>query len=89
MGFPGIGTHDGRLIREIARAAKELELPTDAWEVEMLYGIAVSEQDSLRRSGTPLRVLISYGAHWFPWYMRRLAERPANVGFVMKQMLRR
>lgn len=89
MGFPGLGTHDARLIREAARAAQELELPPSEWEVEMLYGIALGEQERLRRNGTPLRVLISYGAHWFPWYMRRLAERPANVGFVLKQMVRR
>ena len=88
MGRPGIATHDSRLVREVERAAQELELAADAWEVEMLYGIAASEQDRLRRSGTPLRVLISYGEHWFPWYMRRLAERPANVGFVVRQMLR-
>ena len=88
MGRPGIATHDARLVREAERAAQELELAPDAWEVEMLYGIATTEQARLRRSGTPLRVLISYGEHWFPWYMRRLAERPANVGFVFRQMLR-
>ena len=88
MGRPALGTHDDRLIREAERAAGELGLAADAWEVEMLYGIATGTQDRLRRSGTPLRVLISYGDHWFPWYMRRLAERPANVGFVLRQMLR-
>ena len=89
MGFVGVGTHDTRLIAEISRAATELDLSKGAWEVEMLYGIGLSEQDRLRRTGTPLRVLISYGAHWFPWYMRRLAERPANVGFVLRQMVKR
>lgn len=88
MGFPGIGTHDAGLIREAARIAGELGLARDAWEVEMLYGIATGEQARLRAGGVPLRVLISYGAHWFPWYMRRLAERPANVGFVLRQMIR-
>jgi proline dehydrogenase len=88
MGRPAIATHDARLVREVERAAQELGLPADAWEIQMLYGIAVSEQARLRASGTPLRVLISYGDHWFPWYMRRLAERPANVGFVLRQMLR-
>ena len=88
MGRPGLGTHDDRLIREAERAAGELGLAQDAWEVEMLYGIGTGTQARLRRSGTPLRVLISYGSHWFPWYMRRLAERPANVGFVLRQMFR-
>jgi proline dehydrogenase len=88
MGRPALGTHDDRLIREAERAAGELGLAADAWEVEMLYGIGLGTQDRLRRSGTPLRILISYGDHWFPWYMRRLAERPANVGFVLRQMLR-
>ncbi len=88
MGRPGIATHHARLVREVERAAQELEVDSAAWEVEMLYGIATSEQARLRRSGTPLRILISYGTHWFPWYMRRLAERPANVGFVLRQMLR-
>jgi proline dehydrogenase len=55
----------------------------------MLYGIGVAEQERLVRAGTPLRVLISYGEHWFPWYMRRLAERPANVAFVLKQLVTR
>ncbi|UCC25958.1 MAG: proline dehydrogenase family protein [Gemmatimonadales bacterium] len=89
MGFVALGTHDPRLIREASRAARELDVPGSDWEVEMLYGIGVSEQGRLRRSDIPLRVLISYGAHWFPWYMRRLAERPANVGFVLRQMLKR
>ncbi|MEJ2540692.1 MAG: proline dehydrogenase family protein [Gemmatimonadota bacterium] len=88
MGRPGIATHDARLVREAERTAGELGLAPEGWEVEMLYGIALQEQARLRRSGTRLRVLISYGQHWFPWYMRRLAERPANVGFVLRQMLR-
>lgn len=89
MGRPAVATHDRRLVGEAQRAAFELGLPADRWEVEMLYGIGVAEQGRLVRAGTPLRVLISYGSHWFPWYMRRLAERPANVGFVLKQMVAR
>lgn len=89
LGRPGIGTHDDRLIRDAARVTRELGLESQAWEVEMLYGIATGEQARLREAGIPLRVLISYGEHWFPWYMRRLAERPANVGFVLKQLVRR
>ena len=52
----------------------------------MLYGIGRAEQMRLARAGRRVRVLISYGTHWFPWYMRRLAERPANVAFVLRNM---
>ena len=67
--------------------AHELELPKDAYEFAMLYGIQTAEQARLARSGYSVRVLVSYGEAWFPWYMRRLAERPANVWFVMKQLV--
>lgn len=86
-GRPVMGTHDPRMIAEAARLAHELDLPKDAWEVAMLYGIQVPEQERLARAGHPMRVLVAYGGHWFPWYMRRLAERPANVWFVLKQLL--
>lgn len=89
LGRPAIATHDGRMIAEAQRAAFETGLPADQWEVAMLYGIGEAEQHRLVRGGTPLRVLVSYGTHWFPWYMRRLAERPANVGFVLRQMVSR
>lgn len=86
-GRPGIATHDGRIIREIGRRADALGLAPDAWEYEMLYGIGTAEQRRLVAEGRRLRVLISYGEHWFPWYMRRLAERPANLGFVLRKMV--
>ena len=86
-GRPVMGTHDPRMIAEAGRLAHELDLTKDAWEVSMLYGIQVPEQERLARAGHPMRVLVAYGAHWFPWYMRRLAERPANVWFVMKQLV--
>ena len=62
-------------------------LPRDAFEFAMLYGIRRAEQLRLAHEGHGIRVLVSYGAHWFPWYMRRLAERPANVLFVVRGML--
>jgi len=86
-GRPVIGTHDPRMIAEAGRLAHELGLPKDAWEVAMLYGIKTDEQARLVRTGHTVRVLVAYGSHWFPWYMRRLAERPANVWFVAKQLL--
>ena len=63
-------------------------MPASAYEFAMLYGIQRPQQQRLAQAGKPLRVLISYGEYWFPWYMRRLAERPANVWFVVKNILR-
>ena len=53
----------------------------------MLHGIGTREQGRLLREGCTVRILVSSGTHWFPWYMRRLAERPANLGFVLRQLL--
>lgn len=79
-----IATHDQRLIDRLASFIDDRSVPTTAYEYAMLYGIQRPLQQRLARSGRPLRVLISYGEDWFPWYMRRLAERPANVWFVLK-----
>jgi proline dehydrogenase len=83
-GLPAIATHDALLVRRIAAAAEARGLPRTSFEVQMLYGIRTREQELLRREGFRVRVLISYGEHWFPWYMRRLAERPANLWFVIR-----
>lgn len=83
------GTHDERLIRAILRMKEEIGSPRDGCEIQMLYGIGRERQSRLAREGHAVRVLVSYGDHWFPWYMRRLAERPANVGFVLRSMVRR
>ena len=82
-----LGTHDVTLISEIAGYAAELGLPKASFEVQMLYGIRVDEQRRLAGEGYPVRDLICYGAAWYPWYMRRLAERPANVMFALRQLL--
>ena len=82
--FAGFGTHDGRLIERIARHATSAGVPKGSFEFEMLYGIRREAQARLVAEGYRLRVLVSYGEFWFPWYMRRLAERPANVLFVVK-----
>ncbi|HET9949963.1 MAG TPA: proline dehydrogenase family protein [Longimicrobiales bacterium] len=81
-----VATHDPRMMAEAGRLAHELGLAPDALEYAMLYGIQQGEQHRLARNGRRVRVLISYGTHWFAWYMRRLAERPANVWFVLKQL---
>jgi proline dehydrogenase len=82
-----IGTHDLRLIRRTEEYARAIGLSKDSFEFQMLYGIQRQEQLRLARDGCPLKVLISYGSYWFPWYMRRLAERPANVLFVLRNLL--
>ena len=83
----GLGTHDVRLIERIAAAAQAGGIGRERYEVEMLYGIRVDQQERLARAGYPTRTLIAYGEFWYPWYVRRLAERPANVAFVLRQML--
>ncbi len=88
-GLSIFGTHDPHLIRRIRDAAVRLEVDPALYEFDMLYGIGTGEQERLRTEGVPLRVLISYGSAWFPWYMRRLAERPANVWFVLRSAFRR
>lgn len=85
-GRPVVASHDPRMIAEAGRLAHELGLDKSRYEYGLLYGIARAEQKRLVRAGHPVRVLISYGSAWFPWYMRRLAERPANLWFVLKQI---
>lgn len=82
-----IATHDPGMIAEAGRLAHELGVGKRAYEYAMLYGIAEGEQRRLALNGYRVRVLISYGSAWFPWYMRRLAERPANLWFVAKQLV--
>jgi len=82
-----LGTHDLDLIERLQARALALGVTGSGYEVHMLYGIRAAAQRALAQQGVPVRVLISYGTHWFPWYMRRLAERPANVWFVMRHLL--
>ena len=84
-----LGTHDPVLTSRLARTAERLGVPANGYEIAMLYGIQRPEQLRLAKSGLSVRVLISYGEHWFPWYRRRLAERPANLLFVAKSMFAR
>jgi proline dehydrogenase len=83
----GLGTHDVGLIEQIAVHASAAGIPKHAFEVQMLYGIRAREQRRLARSGYRVQALIAYGAAWYRWYMRRLAERPANVVFALRQLL--
>jgi proline dehydrogenase len=83
----GLGTHDVALIEQIAEQAALAGIPRDGFEVEMLYGIRAREQYRLARAGYRVQTLIAYGDAWYPWYMRRLAERPANVAFAIRSLL--
>ena len=84
---PVFGTHDVRLIERLRARAAKLKLPPGTCEFHLLYGIRDAEQRRLAAEGETVRVLISYGTAWFAWYMRRLAERPANVWFVLKNLI--
>lgn len=82
------GTHDSRIIGDLIRHARSTKVPQGAYEVHMLFGIQHAEQRRLAAAREHVRVLIAYGSYWFPWYMRRLAERPANAWFVLKSVFR-
>lgn len=81
-----IATHDMALVERLRAVIRERGVTRANVEFAMLYGIQRGAQQTLVEQGEPLRVLISYGEYWFPWYMRRLAERPANVWFVLKNL---
>ena len=81
-----VGTHDTQLIHRIQQEAERLGVKKREYEFHLLYGIQTNEQLKLAREGHSIRVLISYGSFWFPWYVRRLAERPANIWFVVRKM---
>jgi proline dehydrogenase len=81
-----IATHDLRLIARVIQWAQSRGLGKQAFEFQMLYGIQRAEQLRLAGEGWRTIVLISYGSYWFPWYMRRLAERPANVWFLVRNL---
>jgi proline dehydrogenase len=84
-----LGTHDVDLIRNIDAKADLRSTERGHVEIEMLYGIRAADQISLAREGFRVRTLIAYGTHWYPWFMRRLAERPANVLFAVRNLLAR
>jgi proline dehydrogenase len=84
---PVFGTHDMRLVARIGERAGALGVAPSGYEHHLLYGIREAEQRALAAAGKRVRVLISYGSAWFAWYMRRLAERPANVWFALRMMV--
>jgi len=86
--YHGIATHDPRMIAETIRWAAAKQISKDDFEFQMLYGIRTDLQRRLVKDGYRLRVYIPYGNDWFPYFMRRLAERPANVGFLLRNFFR-
>ncbi len=86
--FPGIATHDERLIARAVAFVREQGIAPDRFEFQMLYGVRRDLQDRLVRAGFGVRVYVPFGTQWYPYFMRRLAERPANVAFVLRSILR-
>jgi proline dehydrogenase len=84
-----LATHDVALLEEIERRAAAAGFGRDAYEIQMLYGIRAGDQRRLAAEGYRIRVLISYGTHWYPWFMRRLAEHPANVWLALRNLFSR
>ena len=86
--YHGIATHDENMINETIRFAEGQKIPSSAFEFQMLYGIRRDLQSDLVKRGWRMRVYIPFGTEWYPYFMRRLAERPANVLFVARNLLR-
>ena len=86
--YHGIATHDENMIAAAIQFAKERNISPDEFEFQMLYGIRRDLQEKLVRGGYRMRVYVPYGRYWYPYFMRRLAERPANVWFVLRNMIR-
>jgi len=86
--YHGIATHDPKMINATIDFAQREGIGKDAFEFQMLYGIRRDLQQQLAREGYRMRVYVPYGKHWYPYFMRRLAERPANIWFVLKNLLK-
>ncbi|RPJ62167.1 MAG: proline dehydrogenase [Acidobacteria bacterium] len=87
--YTAIATHDSRMINHARRFVADHKVPAEKYEFQMLYGVRREYQLEIARQGYKMRVYVPYGRHWAPYYMRRLAERPANVLFIAKNMLRK
>jgi proline dehydrogenase len=87
--YHGLATHDEAIINEAKTFAKQDGVAADAFEFQMLHGIRRDLQQSLVKEGWRVRVYIPFGTEWYPYFMRRLAERPANVFFIAKNLLRK
>jgi len=86
--YPVIATHDVALVSEAKRFARERGIDQTRYEFQMLYGMRCDLQEQLVREGYRMRVYVPFGTQWYPYLMRRLAERPANVAFITGNMAR-
>jgi proline dehydrogenase len=87
--YHGLATHDEKIINQAKEFATREKVPRDAFEFQMLYGIRRDLQRQLVREGWGMRVYIPFGTEWYPYLMRRLAERPANALFIARNLLRK
>ncbi|GLH64382.1 MULTISPECIES: proline dehydrogenase [Parageobacillus] len=87
--YTAVATHDDAIIEYTKQLVKEYNIPNSQFEFQMLYGIRPERQEQLAREGYTMRVYVPYGTDWYGYFMRRLAERPANVAFVLKGVLRK
>jgi proline dehydrogenase len=87
--YHGLATHDENIINQAKVFARQEKIPADAFEFQMLHGIRRDLQQSLVKEGWRMRVYIPFGTEWYPYLMRRLAERPANALFLAKNLLRK
>ena len=84
--YPAIATHDPALIRVAKGYALRMGIPPDRYEFQMLYGVRRDAQAALTEDGYRLRIYVPYGTEWYPYFTRRIAERPANAIFVLRQL---
>jgi proline dehydrogenase len=87
--YPGIATHDQRMINLAQRFVAKKGIPSDRFEFQMLYGVRNQMHRQLAAAGFNMRVYVPYGEQWYPYFMRRLAERPANLIFILSNLVRR
>jgi proline dehydrogenase len=85
---PAVATHNPALIAHVRRFVEAKGIAADRFEFQMLYGIRRDLQEDLRRAGFRVRVYVPFGTYWYPYLMRRLAERPANVAFILGNLVK-
>ncbi len=86
--YPGLATHDEAIIAHARKFAQRRSIAADRYEFQMLYGVRRDLQEQLRRAGHGMRVYVPFGSQWYPYLMRRLAERPANIAFILGNVVR-